>query len=331
MVGEGQPHDRRDVPVHREVPAPVQPAQAAGGGPGEQEGIPGGDRDQIADVVASREVPEQLQSAPPQRRRPIGARGHIAEQALMPLPGGDLDGRVGRRRVARRVQEAVQRPLRQRVQRRPGLGEFAERGHARARTGGVGGDPQHQRAGAGRGQQGGVHGLAGDPQRLGVERRFGPVRQLAREGLGIVHIGRAEPVDGLAERLAHRFVPDGRGPSGDLGAQPGDPHPGGQALSGPPPRRLPDVRAQPEMQPGQGERRLGRGVDEARQALRETGQLGPVLVPLGAETLGEADEPGPPHRRIGVPDEPAQHAGRARQRIEPARNRVPHVRHVRRS
>jgi hypothetical protein len=218
VVGDGQARDRRDGVACWKVPTPVQPAQAPGDRPGQQEGVGGGDAHEVADVVAAREVPEQLQRSSPEPVGPASVRGHVAEHVLMPMVGRGFDRRGGHRGdgAARPgFEEPVQVLLRERIQRGPGLGQLAQRcrgdtGRGSARGGLPGdrpGEPHHERPGSFRCQQAGVHGLASQPQSLPSQHRIEPVHQLLCQALGVVHISHADPADGLVEQFARGFAP----------------------------------------------------------------------------------------------------------------------------
>ena len=168
-----------------------------------------------------------------------------------------------------------------------------------------------------------MHGFARDAQSLRPRHRIEPLRQLPGEALRFVHVGRAEPADGLVEQFTRGFVPYGLRPVGDLGAQPGDPDPGRQIRLAPPrPGPGPDVGPQPAMKVSQGQRRLRRTLQRARQRRRERGLLGTVAIAAGGEAFFEADETESPQPRILMPEETPQDVRWTAHRIEVGREPV---------
>ncbi|MER7665093.1 hypothetical protein [Streptomyces sp. NPDC096193] len=193
VVGERESDDGGDVLVLREVSAPVQGAQTGHDRSAEQQGVCSGERRQCSDVVASCRVPEEFQAPLPQCGRQAGVLGDLAQQVRVSVPGrcGECGGgHLGPGRGRYGGEERREARQRERFERRPRLGEFAQRpGHdAGAAPAEQGGQPgAHQR----RPQQSGVQPFAEQTQRLALhhgvvgfsqfgDQPFGPVCSSAR-------------------------------------------------------------------------------------------------------------------------------------------------------
>ncbi len=227
VIGQRQADDGGDVGAVREVPAPVEPAQACHRRPAEQQRIPCGDGRQCADVTAVRQVTEQFHPAPTKVRRQIRIADDLPEQTEVPVMGGSHDCGIGHlgpcdHRVG--SEKGRQASRRQGIQRRPRLGEFGQYG---GDDGCAVDTEQADRVLAHPcgSQQTGVQPLSGQPQRRGLQHRVGAVRQLVHELPGPVCAGDGQFPHGLVQQFAPRLLPEHRRFVQKLGAQPGDLHP----------------------------------------------------------------------------------------------------------
>lgn len=258
VVGQGQADDGGDVPAVREVPAPVETAQAGHGRAAEQQGVARGDGRQRADVVAVRQIAEEFQPAPAEARREAGVLDGPAQQVPVAVARGGREGGLGHLgphpqrdggnggRVASGGtgrsrdggtgrEEPCEEAGRQRVRRRPGLGEFAQRtGDDRGAVGSQ--QPDQVLPDQRGGQHSAVQPLPGQPYRLGLEHRIAAGHQLVHEPRRPVRSGDVRPSHRLVEEFARFLLTERGGIVQQIGPQPGDPY-GRRQLPGRAPRR----------------------------------------------------------------------------------------------